>query len=104
MAEAVNPMEEMMARMRREFLDTADDRLGTLDELVSEVRENRPESPGRMSEFRRIAHSLKGMGGTFGYPLVSVIAHRLEDYIETEKDLHQAIIVDEKNSSTECGM
>ena len=81
MAEAVNPMEEMMARMRREFLDTVDDRLGTLDELVSEVRENRPESPGRMSEFRRIAHSLKGMGSSFGFPAVTLISHRLEDYL-----------------------
>jgi CheY-like chemotaxis protein/HPt (histidine-containing phosphotransfer) domain-containing protein len=94
MVEAVNPMEEMMARMRREFLDTADDRIGTLEELIAEVRENKPESPERMSEFRRIAHSLKGMGGTFGYPLVSVISHRLEDYIETEEDLHEAIIED----------
>jgi CheY-like chemotaxis protein len=94
MTEAVNQMEEMMARMRREFLDTADDRIGTLEELVSEVRDNKPASPERMSEFCRIAHSIKGMGGTFGYPLVSVIAHRLEDYIETENDLHEAIIDD----------
>jgi CheY-like chemotaxis protein/HPt (histidine-containing phosphotransfer) domain-containing protein len=94
MAEASNAMEDMMARLRREFVDTADDRLGTLDELVDEIRQKKPDSPERMSEFRRIAHSLKGMGGTFGYPLISVIAHRLEDYIETEDDLHTDIIED----------
>ena len=38
MAEAANAMEDMMARLRREFLDTADDRLGTLDSLVAEVK------------------------------------------------------------------
>ena len=97
MAEAANAMEDMMARLRREFLDTADDRLGTLDSLVAEVRDNKPDNPERMSEFRRIAHSLKGMGGTFGYPLVSVIAHRLEDYIETESDIHSDIVDDVQN-------
>ena len=94
MADASNAMEEMMARLRREFLDTAEDRLATLDELVDEVRHSKPDNPERMSEFRRIAHSLKGMGGTFGYPLVSVIAHRLEDYIEAEADLHEPILAD----------
>ena len=94
MAEAANAMEDMMARLRREFLDTADDRLGTLDDLVDEVRQKKEDSPERMSEFRRIAHSLKGMGGTFGYPLVSVIAHRLEDFIESEADLHDEILAD----------
>jgi len=94
MAEAANAMEDMMARLRREFLDTADDRLGTLDELVDEVRQGKEDSPERMSEFRRIAHSLKGMGGTFGYPLVSVIAHRLEDFIESEADLHDDVLAD----------
>jgi HPt (histidine-containing phosphotransfer) domain-containing protein len=94
MNDASNAMEEMMARLRREFLDTADDRLGTLDQLVDEVRQGNPESAERMSEFLRIAHSLKGMGGTFGYPLVSVIAHRLEDYIENESNLHPPILDD----------
>jgi len=94
MADSANAMEDMMARLRREFLDTADDRLNTLDELVDEVRQSKPDSPERMSEFRRIAHSLKGMGGTFGYPLVSVIAHRLEDYIESEQDIRLPIVED----------
>ena len=93
MADAENPMEDMMAQLRRDFLDTADDRISTLDGLVDEVRQKQPASPGRMSEFRRIAHSLKGMGGTFGFPLVSVIAHRLEDFIEDDKDLHDDILL-----------
>jgi len=32
-------------------------------------------------EFHRNVHSLKDSGGTFGFPLVTVIAHRLEDYM-----------------------
>ena len=78
MAEAVNPMEEMMARMRREFLDTADDRLGTLDELVSEVRENRPESPGRMSEFRPCPSGCGQYGGIqTSFPVIQACFHEL---------------------------
>ncbi|MBM3571933.1 MAG: hypothetical protein FJX52_06150, partial [Alphaproteobacteria bacterium] len=30
---------------------------------------------------RRQAHNLKGMGSSFGFPAISMVAHRLEDYL-----------------------
>lgn len=36
-----------------------------------------------LTEFRREVHSLKGMGGSFGFPSISLICHRLEDYLSS---------------------
>jgi len=89
-----NPMEEMMARLRLEFQETADDRLGEMEELLNAARKGAADDPDNMDSFRRLAHSLKGMGGTFGYPLISVISHRLEDFLEDAEILEAALIDD----------
>ncbi len=94
MAAAEDPMQDMMARLRREFLDTAEDRLASMDEIVDGVRRGGSGSGDELPDIRRMAHSLKGMGGTFGYPLVSVIAHRLEDYLADSTSLANNITGD----------
>ena len=35
------------------------------------------------AEILRHIHTIKGCGGTFGFPAITMIAHALEDYIET---------------------
>lgn len=58
---------------------------------------------------RREAHNLKGMGGCFGFPVVSLIAHRLEDYLGelTGLDARQAadatVFVDRLQDIVEAG-
>ncbi len=94
MAAAEDPMQDMIARLRREFLDTAEDRLASMDEIVDGVRRGGIGSGDELPDIRRMAHSLKGMGGTFGYPLVSVIAHRLEDYLADSTSLANNIVGD----------
>ena len=82
MTVAENPMKDMMERLRLEFLETGADRLDEMEQLVGEVRKGATGTAEHLDDFRRLAHSLKGMGGTFGYPLISVISHRLEDFLE----------------------
>jgi CheY-like chemotaxis protein len=50
-----------------------------------------------IAELRREAHTVKGLAGSFGFPLVGAIAHRFEDYLaDLEKidDLEAASLVD----------
>jgi len=94
MSVGVNPMNEMMERLRQEFLETADDRLGEMEGLVQDVRKDGAGDAAQIDNFRRVAHSLKGMGGTFGYPLISVISHRLEDFLEDAAVLDETLIDD----------
>ena len=70
-----------MASLRIEFIERANDHL---DELDAAIRSAEHDSAGKFPdeyEFRRSVHSVKGSGGTFGFPLVTVIAQRLEDYM-----------------------
>jgi len=94
MAAGANPMEDMMARLRQEFLETADDRLESMEGLVDAVRKGEAEDVSRIEDIRRMAHSLKGMGGTFGFPLVSVISHRLEDFLAEAPVLDTSLVDD----------
>ena len=87
-------MDDMMARLRREFLETAGDRLDEMEGLVDAVRRGMAGDSSRLSDLRRLAHSLKGMGGTFGYPLISVISHRLEDFLEDAAVFEASLVND----------
>nr|WP_255542298.1 Hpt domain-containing protein [Azospirillum sp. INR13] len=40
------------------------------------------------------AHNFKGMGTSFGYPTVSLVAHRLEDYLSGLKRLDEKQLID----------
>ena len=72
--------EDLMVQLRQEFLDTAEDHLSEIDAMLRRLRPNTGDDAS-LSDIRRRVHSLKGMGGTFGYPLITVISHRMEDYM-----------------------
>lgn len=68
----------MLADLSQQYLETAAEKLDRLEVLI-DGRDSAVKAP--MDETYRLVHNLKGSAGSFGYPLVSVIAHRLEDYI-----------------------
>ena len=67
--------------LRREFVITARQKLADLDDHVIAVSGLGHDDPEIVSEMRREIHSLKGMGGTFGFPALTAVSHRLEDFI-----------------------
>jgi Response regulator containing CheY-like receiver domain and AraC-type DNA-binding domain len=69
----------LLSTLREEFLADARDRIEAMETALEGARCDRGEAP--LLGVRRDAHSLKGTGGAFGFPAISVIAHRLEDYL-----------------------
>jgi HPt (histidine-containing phosphotransfer) domain-containing protein len=45
-----------------------------------------------LAALRRDAHNLKGTGSTFGFSAITLIAHRLENYLESQTSLPQPIL------------
>ncbi len=87
-------LEELMATLRVDFIDRAGDHLDDLDAAVAAAAEDpHGRFPDDM-EFRRNVHSLKGSGGTFGFPLVTLIAHRLEDYLSDVVGMSGPVLAD----------
>lgn len=73
--------------MSVEYLTDCDDRLDQIDEAVADLGEGRGRPDNLILEIKRLVHSIKGAAGTFGFPSISIIAHALEDYIETQPDI-----------------
>ena len=78
--------EAFLVSLRREYVESAGDRLERLDELLDRLYMG-AGSTDDLLEMQRDVHSLKGSAGTFGFPAISAIAHRMEDYIETSPEL-----------------
>ena len=63
-------------RFRVEFLDFAADALDELDKLVAAERDLHGDHEKIIEAVHCNYHNLKGMGGTFGYPLITLLVHR----------------------------
>ncbi len=70
-----------MATLQAGFLDDAKDRLDTLDGLLARFRGGEALADVVVAAIRREAHTLKGNGESFGFPFITLAAHRLEDYL-----------------------
>ena len=75
--------DHILDSFRDEFLVDVRERLEAIEEALGSGGGG--GSAGADAEalvtIRREVHNLKGMGGCFGFPVISLIAHRLEDYI-----------------------
>lgn len=77
----------LMEQFRIEFLDGGRDRLAILHGILDSLAEGRA-GPAEHAEFRRQIHTLKGQAGSFGFPSISHIAHKLEDFLESADGLN----------------
>ncbi|NVK18305.1 MAG: Hpt domain-containing protein [Methylocystaceae bacterium] len=85
-------MEEILAQMKNKFLDTAQEKLDRLNEILAELKASDGNKASLIDEFRREIHSLKGMGGTFQMPLVTQICHVFEAFLEGEDEFDLSLI------------
>lgn len=76
-----NP-KEVFAKVRRDFIVNCTDKLASMQETINRIGSPGTSYDNLLSEIKRETHSLKGLGGTFGFPTITHIAHALEDYIE----------------------
>lgn len=60
----------------------ADDDLGRMRIAFEELKQTSLDDPDGVKKMLRICWDMKGLGGTFGYPLVTTITHYLSNYLE----------------------
>ncbi len=80
MARSASP-EDLEDRLRVEFVDDARDRLQVMYDALDALAKGTRSEADVIGVIRLETHNFKGMGTSFGYPTVSLIAHRLEDYL-----------------------
>ena len=78
--------DDIVNRLTGEFLDDAADRLAKAQVALTGLA-NRPKDPRPLLlDLAREIHNLKGAGKTFGFPTISLIADRFEEYLEASAE------------------
>ncbi len=73
--------------MRVEYLETTHDRFDQIDTSISALLRGDGHAENHLLEIKRLVHTIKGTGSSFGFPTISMISHSLEDYFETAGDI-----------------
>lgn len=92
MAKALN--DDLEDRLRIEFVDDARDRLQVMYDGLDGFAKGARTDAEVIGLLRLEGHNFKGMGTSFGFPAVSLIAHRLEDYLSGVNRLAEREITD----------
>jgi chemotaxis protein histidine kinase CheA len=94
-AAAMRRAEEALLSAAEDYPDWVMTTITKLSNLHQMCVDNPPARRPTFEQIRRIAHDLKGQGGTFGYPLVTSFAtslHRFASMREGIEDEHVEII------------
>lgn len=75
---AERPFEEVYAELRLAFVASTKERLARMRGVLDEIVAGTGDPAEKVQALRRDAHGLRGLGGTYGYPLVTDAADRLE--------------------------
>jgi hypothetical protein len=73
--------DELADQLRVEFRDDAQDRLDLIYQTLEKRVANTLSDDEALILLRREASKLRGIGSSCGFPLVNLIAHRLETYL-----------------------
>lgn len=79
MTKAPAPLEQILGKTRRHFVDTFVAQCDAIGRLVDEVAASGPRRP--ITRLTRVAHRLSGLAGTIGFPAISARASELEDLV-----------------------
>ena len=78
-ADILEQAEQSLERAVLDFTTWAKEYLQNLGSLCDEARDNEIKRLSKFAEINTLAHELRGQGGTFGYPLISVLGKMLYD-------------------------
>lgn len=76
-ADMLEQAEQSLERAVLDFTTWAQEYLKNLGGLCDEARDDEIKRISKFSEINNLAHELRGQGGTFGYPLISVFGKML---------------------------
>lgn len=76
-ADILEQAEQSLERAVLDFTTWAQEYLQNLGALCDEAKDDEIKRSSKFSEINNLAHELRGQGGTFGYPLISVFGKML---------------------------
>lgn len=86
--------EMMMQALAGDFLDESSDKLGQIEGILENIRNQIGNTGDNFLLIKRDVHSIKGGGTPYGFPTISKLCHGLEDYLETTSDPNNIDVAD----------
>jgi len=77
--------DDIVRQLDIEYHDDASERMGEMARCLDRIGEEGPTDE-LLSIVRRQGHNLKGTAASFGYPVITLIAHRLETYLNDMRE------------------
>lgn len=84
--------DDIMRQLRVEFIEYARETLHAMDENLRRGATFPDQSGPALLDLRRACHNLKGQGESFGFPTITILAHRMEDFLA---DVGQALALNQ---------
>ena len=72
----------ILARLSAEFRDDCREKIDECGDILQRLSEQHDNWREDMIELQRRIHNIKGSAGSFGFPAITLIAHKLEDDLE----------------------
>lgn len=79
-------LDDIATQLAGEFLDDATDRISRIQLALNALRDEKASRRDTMMDVSREVHSIKGMGGSFGFQSITRIATKFEDFIAQTAD------------------
>lgn len=88
-------IETLIHRSSDRFSQEALARVRTLRHTIDDVTDSPDGRPNFLSMVRRASQDLKGLGGSFGYPLLSAVARSLYNFVQHRQtaDDNQLLVI-----------
>ncbi len=85
---------DLMAELRAEAVDTAEDKLQNVSKLTSSLRKGDIDGKQSLAVIRIDAHSIKSIAASFDMKSLKVLCHRFEDYFFNVTELTDSHVDD----------
>ncbi|WP_417784330.1 Hpt domain-containing protein [Terasakiella pusilla] len=102
-------LESALLRLKQDFIEGSLEKLDDIDTIIDNIYNDRGDRGEQFFQLQRDVHSIKGSAGTHGMHLLTLVAHRLEDFIEAAPRLKQEqwrsvqIYIDELRTLVDMG-
>ncbi len=80
-------LESALSRLKQDFIEGSLEKLDDIDVIIDNIYHDRGARGDQFFQLQRDVHSIKGSAGTHGLHLLTLVAHRLEDYLEAARRL-----------------
>ncbi|WCL53079.1 Hpt domain-containing protein [Gimibacter soli] len=91
-AEAMEEAEKALSKMSEDYPDWVSGLVGKMQEQHGRCVDTPESRKECFEEIARIAHDMKGQGGTFGYPLITAFSDSLYGFTQIKGDIEDAVV------------